>query len=278
MKRITIAISIICLIPSLAWSQSANIAVIPEPVQMTKKTGAFLLPAQVTIGVRESQEMQPIISALKQKLKVTGSTIVLSEKTTSPTIHLSLNSKKDVVIGKEGYKLSVTPKAISINANEPAGLFYGLQTLFQLFPKEIESTTPVKNIKWTVPCVEITDYPRFEWRGLMFDVVRHFFTKAEVKHYIDDMVRYKFNMLHLHLANDEGWRMEIKSLPLLTKVGAWRVNKVGYFGTFSPPSPDEPKDYGGFYTQDDLKEIIQYAKERFVNILPEIDVPGHSLA
>ncbi|HTM91542.1 MAG TPA: beta-N-acetylhexosaminidase [Flavisolibacter sp.] len=277
MNRI-LFVAIICLCTFISWGQPANIAVIPEPVQMTKKTGVFLLPAQVTIGVRGSQGIQPVVSALKQKLKVTGSTVVLSEKTTSPTIHLSLNSKKDAVIGKEGYKLSVTPKAITINANEAAGLFYGLQTLFQLFPKEIESTSPVKNIKWTVPCVEITDYPRFEWRGLMFDVVRHFFTKAEVKHYIDDMVRYKFNMLHLHLADDEGWRMEIKSLPLLTKVGAWRVNKVGYFGTFSPPSPDEPKDYGGFYTQDDLKEIIQYAKERFVNILPEIDVPGHSLA
>jgi hexosaminidase len=153
-----------------------------------------------------------------------------------------------------------------------------LQTLFQLFPKEIESTNQVKNIKWTAPCVEITDYPRFGWRGLMFDVARHFFGKDDVKHYIDDMVRYKFNILHLHLTDDEGWRIEIKSLPQLTKVGAWNVKKVGYFGTFSPPSADEPKNFGGFYTQDDLKEIIQYAKESFINILPEIDVPAHSLA
>ena len=112
----------------------------------------------------------------------------------------------------------------------------------------------------------------------MFDVSRHFFTKKEVEQYIDQMVRYKYNLLHLHLTDDEGWRIEIKGLPKLTEVGAWNVKKVGYFGTFSAPAPDEPRNYGGFYTQEDIKEMVQYAKERFVNILPEIDVPGHSLA
>jgi hexosaminidase len=169
-------------------------------------------------------------------------------------------------------------KNILIAANQPAGLFYGVQTLVQLFPKEIESPALVKNIKWEAPCVEITDYPRFGWRGLMFDVTRHFFTKEEVKRYVDDMIRYKYNLLHLHLTDDEGWRIEIKSFPNLTKVGAWRVNKVGEFGTFSPPLPNEPRNYGGYYTQEDIKELVKYAKERFVNILPEIDVPGHSLA
>jgi hexosaminidase len=133
-------------------------------------------------------------------------------------------------------------------------------------------------VAWTLPTVEITDYPRFEWRGLMFDVARHFFTKQEVKKFIDDMVRYKYNILHLHLTDDEGWRIEIKGLPKLTEVGAWNVKKVGYFGTFSPPTPDEPRNYGGFFTQDDIKEMVKYAKERFVDVLPEIDVPGHSLA
>src|SRR3569833_336693 len=112
----------------------------------------------------------------------------------------------------------------------------------------------------------------------MFDVSRHFFTKAEVEEYIDNMVIYKFNLLHMHLTDDEGWRVEIKSLPRLTTVGAYNVKKVGYFGNFTPPGPDEPRDYGGFYTQQDIKEIVQYAKDRFMNILPEIDVPGHSLA
>jgi len=189
-----------------------------------------------------------------------------------------LNKKTDPVIGKEGYRLSVNPKSILITANQPAGLFYAVQSLILLFPKEIESFVLVKDIKWVLPCTDIVDYPRFEWRGLMFDVSRHFFTKDEVKQYIDEMVRYKYNLLHLHLTDDEGWRIEIKSLPNLTAVGAWNVKKVGPFGSFSPPLPDEPRNYGGFYTQDDIKELVQYAKERFVNILPEIDVPGHSLA
>ena len=126
--------------------------------------------------------------------------------------------------------------------------------------------------------MDITDQPRFGWRGLMFDVSRHFFTKSDVKRYIDDMVKYKYNLLHLHLTDDEGWRIEIKSLPRLTEVGAWNVYKVGTFGNFSPPTPDEPRNFGGFYTQDDIRELVQYAKDRFVNILPEVDIPGHSLA
>ena len=129
-----------------------------------------------------------------------------------------------------------------------------------------------------MPCVEIKDFPRFAWRGLMLDVSRHFFTKEEVKQYIDQMVRYKFNLLHMHLTDDEGWRIEIKSLPRLTTVGAHNVKKIGEFGNFSVPTADEPRDYGGFYTQDDIKELVQYAKDRFMNIMPEIDVPGHSLA
>src|SRR5699024_9968523 len=128
-----------------------------------------------------------------------------------------------------------------------------------------------ETIQWEVPFVKITDYPRVEWRGLMFDVVRHFFTKEEVKQFIDDMVKYKFNILHLHLADDQGWRIEIDGYPKLTEEAAWRVNRMGYFGTFSAPDKDEPRDYGGFYTKEDIKEIVQYAKDRFVNVMPEID-------
>ena len=142
------------------------------------------------------------------------------------------------MIGKEGYHLSVGRKEIVIRANEPAGLFYGVQTLLQIFPKQIDSKTVVTNFKFTAPCAEITDYPRFGWRGLMLDVSRHFFTKDEVKQYIDQMVRFKFNILHMHLTDDEGWRVEIKSLPRLTTVGAYNVKKVGQFGTFSVPTPE----------------------------------------
>ncbi|MET3114239.1 hexosaminidase [Pedobacter sp. CG_S7] len=256
-----------------------EIAIIPEPVSVIKNTGHFVLPENVMIQAISTPDMKPVVDHLQQRLSTsTGSFVSSSTNTPKPTIKLTLNSKTNKLLGKEGYELSVISGLITIKANTAAGLFYGVQTLLQLFPKEIEAKELVKNIKWEIPCVDIIDYPRVGWRGLMFDVARHFFTKQEVKQYIDAMARYKFNVLHLHLTDDEGWRIEIKGLPKLTEIGAWNVKKTGTFGDFIPPTPDEPRTYGGFYTQEDLKEIIKYAQERFVNILPEIDVPGHSLA
>ncbi|MGN6163791.1 MAG: beta-N-acetylhexosaminidase [Flavisolibacter sp.] len=279
MKSGIILLFLLVFQTSFAQPQKNTVAVIPEPVSIRITSGQFLLPQTIVIEAPAQQELKQVIDVLQNRLQTAAAKkVLISNAAPTAAIHLQLNKKTDNTIGAEGYNLSVTPKSITIKANKPAGLFYGAQTLLQLLPKEIESATTVSNVQWTLPAVEITDYPRFGWRGLMFDVSRHFFTKKEVMQFIDDMVRYKYNLLHLHLTDDEGWRLEIKGLPKLTEVGAWRVNKVGYFGTFSAPTPDEPRDYGGFYTQDDIKEIVQYAKERFVNILPEIDVPGHSLA
>ena len=256
-----------------------DLAIIPEPVSLKRGQGRFTLEKELEVEAPNRPEVQYVLNYLKDRMgRSTGVRFDVEERESNPDIRLQLLSSRDTTLGKEGYRLSVTTQRVTLQANEAAGLFYGVQTLLQLFPKEIESKTPVSGVAWTAPAVEITDYPRFGWRGLMFDVSRHFFTKDEVKRYIDNMVRYKYNILHLHLTDDEGWRIEIKSLPKLTEVGAWRVNKTGYFGTFTPPGADEPKDYGGFYTHEDIKELVQYAKERFVNILPEIDMPGHSLA
>ena len=251
----------------------------PQPVSVTPQQGHFSFNNNIIISAPAGAEVQYVTDYLKNRFgKATGNPVTINTSGSNAAIQLMLNKSSDTTLGKEGYKLSVTPNGVVIRANQPAGLFYGVQTLMQIMPKEIESDTAVKNVSWTAPCVEVTDYPRFAWRGLMFDVARHFFTKQDVKEFIDQMVMYKLNLLHMHLTDDEGWRIEIKSLPKLTEVGAWNVKKVGYFGTFSVPTPDEPRNYGGFYTQDDIKELVQYAKERFVNILPEIDVPGHSLA
>ncbi len=280
MKKTLVLLSC-CFLSAVSFCQAdtSEIAVVPIPVSVSKSTGHFSLPQKVVIEAGTQPEMKQVVAFLKDRMATpTGRQVSTAGNASTATIRLVLNKTTDNVIGKEGYHLSVTPKGIVIKANAPAGLYYGVQTLVQLFPKEIESATAVANVNWQAPCVEITDYPRFGWRGLMFDVSRHFFTKKEVEKYIDDMVRYKLNVLHLHLTDDEGWRIEIKGLPNLTKVGAWNVKKVGYFGSFTPPDSTEPRDYGGFYTQDDIKELVQYAKERFVNILPEIDVPGHSLA
>ena len=270
-----------CILSYQSFSQTnqTGIAIIPEPVSVIKTTGQYVLPKTIVIAGSTAPEMKQVIALLKNKLSTsTGATVRMVNASPTASVKLILNKKRDTLISAEGYYLSVTAKGIVIRANEPAGLFYGAQTLVQLFPKEIESSNLVKGTKCVAPCVKVTDYPRFKWRGLMFDVARHFFTKQEVEQYIDNMVKYKYNLLHMHLTDDEGWRIEIKSLPRLTSVGAYNVKKVGYFGDFTPPRPDEPRNYGGFYTQDDIKELVQYAKERFVNILPEIDVPGHSLA
>jgi hexosaminidase len=152
-----------------------------------------------------------------------------------------------------------------------------MQTLLQLLPKEIVSKTPV-TMTWSVPIIKITDYPRFGWRGIMLDVSRNFFTKEEVKLYIDQIAEYKYNTFHWHLTDDNGWRIEIKSLPRLTEVGAWRVARYGQFGKRAAPKKGEPAKTGGYYTQAEIKEIIQYAQDRNVTIVPEIDVPGHSMA
>ncbi|MEO5650111.1 MAG: family 20 glycosylhydrolase [Ginsengibacter sp.] len=280
-KGFFISILFFCCVSVIGQKNNVAGLLIPEPVSVTSLDGQFALNSKTTIQLLSSDaSVKRVGNFLKEKLSVSGYKVpVISnpmKRATANSIQLSLVN--DASLGNEGYHLNVSPTQISISANKSAGLFYGMQTLFQLLPKEIEEKQLVKNIKWNVPACSITDYPRFGWRGLMFDVSRHFFTKAEVKQFIDDMVKYKYNLLHLHLTDDEGWRIEIKGLPKLTEVGAWRVNKVGYFGTFSKPTPDEPRDYGGFYTQDDIKELVKYAQDRFVNILPEIDVPGHSLA
>ena len=259
---------------------NTEIAIIPEPVSVIKQSGHFELPTNIIIQASKSPELKQTIAFLQERLSIPTGHYVSTVYTPSAaaTFKLILNEKADATLGTEGYHLTVGLKQVTVRANQPAGLFYGVQSVLQLLPKEIESKEEVKGIKWVMPCVEVTDYPRLGWRGLMFDVARHFFTKQEVKQYIDAMVRYKYNILHLHLADDEGWRIEIKGLPKLTEVGAWRADRTGSFGDFIPPKPDEPRTYGGFYTQDDIKELVTYAKERFVNIMPEIDVPGHSLA
>ena len=256
------------------------ITILPVPASVQVDAGRFALPAQVTIEAPAKPELTATIEDLSGHIKkATGYAVTVDKQTSAgATIRLILNKTPVAELGSEGYELSVTAQQVTIKANQSAGLFYGVQSLLQLMPKDIESQTPVTGVKWEAPCVTVRDYPRFGWRGLMLDVSRHFFTKAEVKQFIDEMVKYKYNLLHWHLTDDEGWRVEIKSLPKLTEVGAWRVFRTGQFGNMSVPTPDEPRNYGGFYTQDDIREIVQYAKDRFVNILPEVDVPGHSLA
>ncbi len=280
MKK-TILSMLLSLLFVVAYGQqsSSEISIIPEPVSVIEKGGNFVLPEVITISTPKIDEMGFVNSVLERKLSVaTGKTVELKNNDKKADIVLMINKKSDKQLGAEGYKLEVAESQINLIANQPAGLLYGVQTLLQLLPPQIENNEPIEGVEWTVPAVEITDYPRMGWRGLMLDVSRHFFTVDEVKQFIDNMVKYKYNLLHWHLTDDEGWRIEIKSLPKLTEVGAWRVEKIGTFNFFSDPLPEEPKNYGGFYTHEDIREIVQYAADRFIDVMPEIDVPGHSLA
>jgi hexosaminidase len=256
--------------------QKTAIRLIPQPVEFQQSDGMFLLTNTSTIGF-DSQESRKTAEILAQKLNLSTGYLFSPQQQNEGSIQFNLNKVPVSQLGKEGYTLVSTANRVVITANQPAGLFYGMQTLLQLLPKEILSKTPI-TMPWQVPIVKITDYPRFGWRGIMLDVSRNFFTKEEVKQYIDQIAEYKFNTFHWHLTDDNGWRIEIKSLPRLTEVGAWRVARYGQFGERAAPKPGEPTKTGGFYTQSDIKEIIRYAQDRNVTIVPEIDVPGHSMA
>lgn len=262
-------------------AQRQPVAIVPEPVQLVLGKGEFVLDKQTVIVVPPGDaELNRLAQTLVGLLAPgTGYTLKINSQTkpSGKHIRLSLTNSLQGVKGDEGYKLNVVPNSVTITALNAAGIFYGLQTLRQLLPATIENSS-VQTSSWAIPAVSITDYPRFKWRGLLLDVSRHFFSKEFVKEYIDQMARYKYNTLHWHLTDDQGWRVEIKAFPKLTEIGAWRVPRTGRWWTYDQPRMDEKPSYGGFYTQEDIKEIVAYARDRHVSILPEIDVPGHSLA
>ena len=260
-------------------AQNTPIHLIPQPVDLKQVSGSFPLTSASTIFYAQPAG-RIAADMLAQKLSLpTGFTLRAKpgKAPISGGIQLTLNATPNSQLGSEGYRLDVLPGAITISANQPAGLFYGVQTLLQLLPTDVESQRVVKRA-WSVPGVRVVDYPRFGWRGIMLDVSRHFFPKQDVMRYIDELARMKYNTFHWHLTDDNGWRIEIKSLPKLTSVGAWRVPRTGGFGKLAPPKPGEAATDGGFYTQDDIREIVKYAQDRNVTIVPEIDVPGHSMA
>ena len=260
-------------IASIGQLKAQNLSIIPEPFHVAKGTGVFQFSKSISINAPASAN-EVTEQIVKQLKTVTGKTVSFSKNEPSITLDII----KDDVIGAEGYTLNVNATGIIISANTNAGLFYGWQTLQQMLPAGIYSNKLQSNVNWQLPYVSIIDKPRFGWRGMMLDVSRHFFNKADVKVFIDDMARYKYNRFHWHLTDDQGWRIEIKSLPKLTSVGAWRADRKGKWMNITTPALDEPKTYGGFYTQEDIKEVVAYAKSKFIEVIPEVDVPGHSMA
>tara|TARA_R110002050_G_scaffold250882_2_gene388936 strand:- start:1216 stop:3180 length:1965 start_codon:yes stop_codon:yes gene_type:complete len=277
-KSMKTILKILLVIITIQLSNAQN-NIIPVPVSYKSNDSFFTFDNTVQIKIQSEDEKviqytENFISLLKEK----GFQLDSNNQKSKKTITISLLKTIDSELGNEGYNLKIDNNTISLSANKPAGIFNGFQTLRQLFPPKFEQNNQ-KLSTLTIEGCEIKDYPRFKWRGLMLDVSRHFFTVDEVKTYIDKMSQYKLNVFHWHLTDDEGWRIEIKSLPKLTEVGAWRVERFGAFGKSRPyPKPDEKATYGGFYTQEQIKDVVKYAAERNITIVPEIDMPGHSMA
>lgn len=286
MTKSTIKILVACLFVLSACSPkkselTGNTDIIPKPLELTKNKGVFSLSKSTKIYIESSEnsfqtEKETFISELK---KASGISL---ESVKNKPIGNAIIIKQVAGLEKEEYKLDVSEKAISIETTTTTGLFYALQTLKQMLPVELSVYTKSNDIVCNIPAVSISDKPVFGWRGYMLDVSRHFFGKKDIKRVLDFMAGMKLNRFHWHLTDDQGWRIEIKKYPKLTSVGAWRVDHNVTDETVSNwwgrpvQKKGEKATYGGFYTQEDIKEIVAYAKKFHIEILPEIDVPGHS--
>mgnify|MGYP000795297268 FL=1 len=245
-------------------------SVIPVPLKMEQGTGCFLLSENTRLYINlqglEAQLLENCLQALPVHLKKG------KKKDTQNILSLLITEKNHQLPSPESYTLSVTPQQILIRATSGAGLFYGLQTLLQL-------AQPSGAGSYSIASVEIEDTPRFAYRGLMLDVSRHFSTKEFIKKQIDALAYYKINRLHLHLTDAAGWRLEIKKYPLLTEFAAWRTDptwKQWWNGGRKYVRFDAPGAYGGYYTQDDIREILEYARQHYITVIPEIEMPSHS--
>lgn len=252
-----------------------SISLIPTPTQMVPGKGNYLFSAN-TVFVVESKEQAEIVNEFTALLtRAAGFTPEVTVGGKKGDIRLVTDSS----LKSEAYRLEVTPKGILINASDLKGFFYALQTLRLLLPSSIESAQVESRVIWSVPSIEITDEPRFGYRGLMLDAARFFIPKENVLRIIDCMAMLKINTLHFHLTDDNGWRLEIKKYPKLTEIGGWKVDRTNQpFPARRNPVPGEPTTIGGFYTQEDIKDIVAYASGKQIEVIPEIEMPAHSNA
>ena len=274
-------ITLLACVALVAGVQDTALSVIPQPVHLTRRAGTFELTARTAIVT--DRATRDIGYQLADWIRpATGYRLAVSAAPAAGGQPISIRIDPTLArLGEEGYQLSVTPARITIRACRPAGAFYAVETLRQLLPPDIFRAAPVAGVSWVVPAVEIEDWPRFSWRGAHLDVSRSFMTKEFVRKYIDLLALHKLNRFHWHLTDDQGWRIEITKYPLLTSIGAWRRQSlVGVQHAYRDTTQwvyDNIR-HGGFYTQDDVREIVAYAQARFITVVPEIEMPGHSQA
>ena len=257
--------------------RSSTPPLIPIPAKVASRAGTFSLTAQTQIEASDAlrQHAELLRDALHP---ATGFPLPIVARASGPRITLALDDGV-ARLGEEAYRLTAAADAVVITAARPGGVTHGIQTLRQLLPPAIFRRAVASDGRWDIPGVEIEDAPRFSWRGSHLDVGRHFMPKATVLKHIDLLALHKLNVFHWHLTEDQGWRIEIKRYPKLTEIGAWRKDSM------IPPLTRDPalrkfsgQPHGGFYTQDDVREVVRYAMDRGVTVVPEIEMPGHALA
>lgn len=258
---------------------AAAISIIPRPVSVKPRAGRFRLTGQTVIWTDRASAS--IARQLARWLEpATGFALRVQTGGAMPAGAIVLRRDRTLSkLGPEGYTLDIRPARVIARAPEPAGVFYAVQTIRQLLPPEIFREAPVGDIAWTLPALTIEDRPRFQWRGAHLDTGRHFMPKEFVKKYIDLIALHKLNTFHWHLTEDQGWRLEIKRYPKLTQVGAWRRETIVGHQSRNPAQWQfDGIPHGGFYTQEDAREIVEYARARYVTVVPEIEMPGHAIA
>jgi len=265
----------IFLFLSLVVKAQSDVRIIPQPVRLIQQEGSFLINEKVQVQASlANKELASVVQFFTHAIRqVSGISLPVKSVASGKVILFSITKNEE--IGDEGYSITVTPSSIDIKANKPHGLFYAVQSILQTLP--VVRTNQVLQ----VPCMEVVDYPRFKWRGMMLDVSRHFFSPELVKEFIDLLAAYKMNVFHWHLVDGAGWRIEIKKYPKLTSLAAWRVDDWGKSWDWSQIqfNADRSKaTYGGYYTQQQIKEIVAYATARQITVVPEIEMPGHSEA
>ena len=277
-KRLLLLVSLALFV---SQAHADPISVIPQPLQMESKVGAFTFQSTTRILSEPRSDLAlGAATVLRDRLiACTGWPVAAVDATglTNDSVLLTTQGA-DASLGDEGYTLDVATNGITIRAPHPAGLFYGVQSLLQLMPPDVYRSVPTSGVTWSVPAIHISDHPRFRWRGLMLDVSRHFEPKSVVLSVLDQMAVHKLNVFHWHLTDDQGWRIEIKKYPRLTTVGAWRDQPGFNMDPRLSKTFDSDGRYGGFYTQDDIREVVAYAAARHIMVVPEIEMPGHATA
>jgi hypothetical protein len=261
--------------------EATAVPIVPVPRKVTARPGSFTLGP--TTKIQAPAALRGVAERFRDDLyPATGLPLPVVPRAAGSRVVLALDPRLDA-LGDEGYRLTISPREILVRARRPAGVFYGLQTVKQLLPAAVFRKARVADLAWKAPCMEIEDQPRFSWRGSHLDVGRHFQPRETLFKHLDVMALHKLNVFHWHLTEDQGWRIEIKKYPKLTEVGAWRKDTA----LGPPPERDSSgkrawkfsgRPHGGFYTQDDVREVVRYAADRFITVVPEIEMPGHARA